>query len=377
MRKTVGVSNIEKLFFELVQIALGSKKPFSHKPTEKEWQQVFDLSLKQSVAGIVFETIRAMDADGTRPPFEMLMEWIATTEQIEGQNRLINKNAVALVAMFKEEGFDSCLLKGQGNTLLYPNLYARTPGDIDLWITPNDKSLSEKDREKLVLKFLRKKYPTGFLHYNHIDGGTYNGTEVEVHHRPRFMNNMIHNARMQKWIAFKLEEQFAHYIRLPETDTDIAIPTWEFNAVFQLAHIYGHVLQSGIGLKHIIDYYYLLRSDERGKKEDVYKALRYLGLGKIAEAVMWVLHEKLGLEEEYLIAPMDEERGKVLLGEILRGGNLGQFDENNRKATTAIKKNIQRLKRDLRFVREYPAEALSEPIFRTWHFFWRICHRDF
>lgn len=28
--------------------------------------------------------------------------------------------------------------------------------------------------------------------------------------------------------------------------------------------------------------------------------------------------------------------------------------------------------RNMHFVRYYPAEALSEPIFRTWHFFWRM-----
>ena len=79
----------------------------------------------------------------------------------------------------------------------------------------------------------------------------------------------------------------------------------------------------------------------------VQRGLKYLGLWKFAGAMMYVLHEALGLSEEKMIAPMDEKRGKLLLAEILNGGNFGQH-----------------------FVRFYPAEALSEPIFRTWHFFW-------
>ena len=45
----------------------------------------------------------------------------------------------------------------------------------------------------------------------------------------------------------------------------------------------------------------------------VQKELKYLGLWKFAGAVMYVLHEALGLSEENMIAPIDEKRGKLLL----------------------------------------------------------------
>jgi len=34
--------------------------------------------------------------------------------------------------------------------------------------------------------------------------------------------------------------------------------------------------------------------------------------------------------------------------------------------------NLQRVYRDIRLVKYFPAEAMSEPLFRTWHFFWRV-----
>lgn len=43
-----------------------------------------------------------------------------------------------------------------------------------------------------------------------------------------------------------------------------------------------------------------------------------------AVAVMYVLHETLGLSEEKMIAPIDKKRGKLLLAEILNGGNFGK-----------------------------------------------------
>ena len=106
----------------------------------------------------------------------------------------------------------------------------------------------------------------------------------------------------------------------------------------------------------------------------VQRELKYLGLGKFAGAVMYVLHEVLGLSEEKMIAPMDEKRGKLLLAEILNGGNFGQHFTKYGHFTKQgmAKKYFLKIWRNMHFVRYYPAEALSEPIFRTWHFFWRI-----
>ena len=93
---------------------------------------------------------------------------------------------------------------------------------------------------------------------------------------------------------------------------------------------------------------------------------------------MYVLHEALGLSEEKMIAPMDEKRGKLLLAEILNGGNFGQHFTKYGHFTQQgmAKKYFLKIWRNMHFVRYFPAEALCEPIFRTWHFFWRLKHGD-
>lgn len=189
------------------------------------------------------------------------------------------------------------------------------------------------------------------------------------------MNNPIHNRRLQKWFEEKAPEQFRHEVELPATDdTDenrICVPTREFNVVYLLSHIFRHLLQEGVGLRQIIDYFYLLLKAETG---ELTITLRYLGLWKIAGAVMWVLSEVLGLEEKYLIAPKDERLGKMLLSEILNGGNFGRHDLDNIKADNQLKKNWQRIRRDIRMMRYFPSECLWEPVFRVYHFFWRCFH---
>ena len=109
----------------------------------------------------------------------------------------------------------------------------------------------------------------------------------------------------------------------------------------------------------------------------VQRGLKYLGLWKFAGAMMYVLHEALGLSEEKMIAPMDEKRGKLLLAEILNGGNFGQHSIKYGHFTQQgmAMKYFLKIWRNMHFVKFYPAEALSEPIFRTWHFLWRMWNK--
>ena len=109
----------------------------------------------------------------------------------------------------------------------------------------------------------------------------------------------------------------------------------------------------------------------------VQRELKYLGLWKFAGAVMYVLKEVLGLSEDTMIVPVDEKRGRLLLAEILDGGNFGRHFTKYAGFThqSMGKKYFLKIWRNMHFVRYYPAEALSEPIFRTWHFFWRLKHR--
>ena len=153
-----------------------------------------------------------------------------------------------------------------------------------------------------------------------------------------------------------------------------------FNVVYQLTHLYHHFFDEGIGMRQIIDYYFVLvKSEERRVKNlmALQRELKYLGLWNFAGAVMYVLHETLGLSEEKMIAPMDEKRGKLLLEEIMNGGNFGQHFTKYGHFTPQgmAKKYFLKIWRNMHFVRYYPAEALSEPIFRTWHFFWRLRHK--
>ena len=359
-------------FFAFLKYCLGYKGNIRRVVDSMDWQELYSFASKQALLGLCFDGIERLGKENPEElrlnPIgrELLMTWMGKAQQIRRQNRKVNAVAGKLFSMLREDGLRCCVLKGQGNTLMYPNPYSRTPGDIDVWI--------DASRER-IMEYASKKFELGDdIRLQHLETSL-DGVPVELHFFPCSMNNPIYHARLQKWFRRNADLQCSHIVGLPDGAGDIAIPTSAFNVVYQLTHLYHHFFDEGIGMRQIIDYYYVVNNDELLViRETLQKELKHLGLWKFAGTLMYVLHEVLGLSEEKMIAPMDEKRGKLLLAEILNGGNFGKHFTKYGGFThqSMGKKYFLKIWRNMHFVRYYPAEALSEPIFRTWHFFWRM-----
>ena len=422
-----------------------------------DWRQLYNFASRQALLGFCFDGIEKLTKEFSEElrqnPMgrDLLMTWMGAAQQIRRQNMKVNAVAGKLYSKFREDGLRCCILKGQGNALMYPNPYSRTPGDIDVWVNASREEITEYAKRHFNLE--------DDIRFHHLET-TMDAVPVELHFFPCSMNNILYHARLQKWFRRNADLQCSHIVGLPDGTGDIAIPTSSFNVVYQLTHLYHHFFDEGIGMRQIIDFYYVvcdfykvyqnsskitpslftikegstshpdpltlrgeggnrptrcsepLRSKDGGPSkvspdcagwdrwgvsgdiasdasvssafttdssastalDVVQRELKFLGLWKFAGAVMYVLHEALGLSEEKMIAPMDEKRGKLLLAEILNGGNFGKHFTKYGHFTQQgmAKKYFLKIWRNMHFVRYYPAEALSEPIFRTWHFFWRM-----
>ena len=360
-------------FFAFLKYCLGYKGNISRVVDSMDWQELYSFASKQALLGLCFDGIERLGKENPEElrlnPIgrELLMTWMGKAHQISRQNRKVNAVAGKLFSMLKKDGLRCCVLKGQGNALMYPNPYSRTPGDVDVWI--------DASRER-IMEYTQKKFELGDdIRLQHLETSL-DGVPVELHFFPCSMNNPLYHARLQKWFRRNADLQCSHIVGLPDGAGDIAIPTSAFNVVYQLCHLYHHFFDEGIGMRQIIDYYYVVSMLNVNCEMLTWlpKDLKHLGLWKFAGAVMYVLHEALGLSEEKMIAPMDEKRGKLLLAEILNGGNFGKHFTKYGGFThqSMGKKYFLKIWRNMHFVRYYPAEALSEPIFRTWHFFWRL-----
>ena len=360
-------------YFAFLRYCLGKKRNMSRVIAGMNWHELYSFASKQALLGLCFDGIERLGEEYSEElrlnPIEreLLMTWMSKAQQIHRQNMKVNIVASKLYSMLRGDGLRCCILKGQGNALMYPNPYSRTPGDIDVWV--------DASRER-IMEYASKKFELGDdIRLQHLETSL-DGVPVELHFIPCSMNNPIYHARLQKWFRRNADLQCSHIVGLPDGAGDIAIPTSAFNVVYQLCHLYHHFFDEGIGMRQIIDYYYVVSMLNVNCEmlTCLPKDLKHLGLWKFAGAVMYVLHEALGLSEEKMIAPMDEKRGKLLLAEILNGGNFGQHFTKYGHFTQQgmAKKYFLKIWRNMHFVRYYPAEALSEPIFRPWHFFWRM-----
>ena len=359
------------MIFDFLKYCLGGKDNMSN-VVNIDWQQLYSFASKQAILGLCFEGVERLGEEYPEElklnPIgrELLMTWMTKTQQIRRQNMKVNGVAAKLYSKFREDGLRCCILKGQGNAVMYQNPYSRTPGDVDVWVNAG---------RNIIMKYASKKLELeDDIRLQHVET-VMDGVPVELHFFPCIMNNPVYNVRLQNWFKRNADLQCSNVVGLPDGAGDIAIPTSSFNVVYQLTHLYHHFFDEGIGMRQIIDYYYVVNNDELLVIRDtLQRELKHLGLWKFAGAVMYVLHEALGLPEEKMIAPMDEKRGKLLLAEILDGGNFGRHFTKYGHFTQQgmAKKYFLKIWRNMHFVRYYPEEALSEPIFRTWHFFWRM-----
>ena len=450
----------QKIFFDFLRFCIGSAKEIPDSLKEADWKELYAIAKKQCLVGVLFDGIKKLPAEHVGMEKELLLQWMAESQMLVKANVRLNDAAIQVSEWFRKKGFRTCILKGQGNALMYPNPYSRTPGDIDIWVEGGDKR---------VISFVRSISPHEKACYHHIEFPSYKGVEVEVHYRPSFLVCFWHNRKLQKYYERVKEEQFSHRVMLGEQG-EIALPTAEFNLIFQLTHIYAHLMNEGIGLRQLLDYYYVLcdfykvyqnfskthpssltlkggstafpkplspqgtgdvtapprrseplrskvggpskvspdsagwdRQDVSGDTtsdtvshsatvcagstaigsvassasfsaaiDRVQEKLKELGLWKFAGGIMYIMQEVFGMPASRLIVPPNEKYGKFVLNEVLEAGNFGRHDARNRFGRSQLGHNLQRVYRDMRLVRYFPAEALCEPLFRIWHFFWRM-----
>ena len=446
-----------QIFFDFLRFCIDSAKEIPDSLKETDWKEIYAIAQKQCLVGVLFDGIRKLPAEYVGMKKELLLQWMAESQMLEKTNVRLNDAAIQVSEWFRKKGFRTCILKGQGNALMYPNPKSRTPGDIDIWVEGGDKR---------VISFVRSISPHEKACYHHIEFPSYKGVEVEVHYRPSFLLCFWHNRKLQKYYERVKEEQFSHRVMLGEQG-EIAIPMVEFNLIFQLTHIFSHLMNEGIGLRQLLDYYYVLcdfykvyqksskitpslftlkegstafpkplspqgtgdvtapprRSEPLRSKvggpskvspdcagwdrrdaigdmtsvtaatstdtsataarssfaanssaaiDRVQKELNELGLWKFAGGIMYIMQEVFGMPASRLIVPPNEKYGRFVLNEVLEAGNFGKHDARNRFGRSKLGHNLQRVYRDIRLVKFFPAEALSEPFFRVWHFFWRM-----
>ncbi len=392
---------MENLFFELLKVAISQQERLSHTPTSDEWWQLYEMADKQAVLGVCFKAIERLHQQEQAPPQELLYEWIGAAESIRATNEVVNKQCYKLQAKLAKAGIRSSILKGQAVARYYVSSNTnqtddgnvqdlstyRQSGDIDVYVDCGLKG---------ALQFAKKNGCKDVeWDYKHLHLDVFHDTEVEMHYRVEVMLNLWKNRMLQRWFKKHEEEIFGH-----TESTDISsehesplidhkfsfnsslttnrangtngfvTPSVEFNVFYILLHIYRHFLYEGVGMRQLMDYYFVLRHTD---STDIIKTLKEFGMMRFARGIMWVMQTVFGLEKEYLICEPLEREGRFILKEVMAGGNFGHYDERiNGKRHGKIDTVKAICKHNWHLIQHYPAEVIWPPIWFVWHKCWKI-----
>ena len=410
------------MFFELIQLALGQRERLSRELNGQEWQEVYQIATKQALLGVCFAGIQRLSKEQA-PPKELLFRWFGAAQSIIKRNVQLTEQCRTLQEKLKEAGIRSAILKGQGVARYYkaypqplpkgrgdgypngvPLGMLRQPGDIDVYV--------DCGRERAIAFAHAIGQKDVDWDYKHLHLQMFPGTEIEVHYRVEVLLNIWKNRKLQRWFEENEEEVFQK-----EAD-GMVMPSTLFDRFYILLHIYRHFLYEGVGLRQVLDYYFVLRHTEstesterlrdvgeghtdltdptddysgslRSKSEenlikghtdltDIAELLKTFGMWRFTQGLMWVLQEVFKLEDEYLIAKPLEKEGKVILKSIMEGGNFGHHSEKGKrwKNYGKVFGAMTIAQHNLHLVRHYPMDALTAPLWPVWHYFWKRSHRS-
>ena len=349
----------KSLFFELIQISIGVRDCFSKVPTTQDWIYLYKFSQAQALVGVCFAGITVLfqhyPEQTNNLSAELKMKWLGESIQVQQRNALMNHYVIDTLTFFREKGFPCEILKGQGIALLYGNLSSyRQSGDIDIWLTGGREKIYSLSQD--VLGTI-----TG-ANYHHIHFPLYDEVEIEAHIYPSFLSSPIYNKRLH--IFFK---QYQPY------DGCEDFPSLDFNRIFILLHCYRHLCGHGVGLRQLMDYYFvLIQGFTEEERKDTIHWCQMLGMTRFVSAVMWVMKSVFNLNDNFLLCEPNDTEGEFLLEEILKTGNMGHNDNRfNWAHKNALRRFLVSQNRNLHLVTHYPQEVCWSPVFNIIRFCWQ------
>jgi len=339
-------------FDELLQVALGRREGLSRVPSVHEWEAMYDEAERQAIVSLLLSGIEKLPVEQL-PPMDVKLQWIGMTQMDEATYKMHCERAAELTRRCRAVGFSSRVLKGVAIARYYPEPERRQCGDIDLWMF---------GRRKDVMKWFRSQYEIEHDVWHNAGVKLFEDVPVEVHFHPGWLWNPFHNRHLQKFFEYESHE-------LVKSDLGFNVPRLEFDAVFSLAHTYRHLIAGGVGLRHIVDYYYVLKKCHTDSTDltNIVQVLMNVGLMKFTAAVMWVLKDVCGMPDSFFLCEPNEKEGRFLLNEIRRGGNFGHYggDENEWGLVRQLVKMLP----------HYPSEVLWVVPWKCWHRCWRMVNR--
>ncbi|MDE5749333.1 MAG: nucleotidyltransferase family protein [Duncaniella sp.] len=350
-----------KLFFSLLRSGLYGKPLTDEElPESIDWEGVVALAQRHGVQGTIIESVQLLP-DRLRPYGQTMARMGKFALGLIHANMILDRTVGKLVAFLREHGVDGVLLKGQGVARYYRKPQMRQSGDIDFYVG-NEVYQKAVDLCNVGLNVNKKtSYETEQHYVFYTDG-----VEIELHRLATERHSHQKGHELQKWIVEELEGS-AKRRALVLGGTEVALPSYDFDALYIFYHAWHHLITGGIGLRQLCDWamifnYHSDDIDTDKLKDNIHR----FGLTRGWKLFAYIAVKYLGVEEDKipLYDPRHAKRYERVMKEIVLQGNFGTFSKSG------VKKDGYRLSDEIekfRCITEYslalfpiiPAEAVT------------------
>ena len=273
--------DIYKLFFELIQVSLGTRICLSHTPSADEWGELYKMAKKQSLVGVCFAGVQRLQTQQQEPPEMLYLTWLGMAAKITQNFDNIRDLEQKLDSLFKERGLKVVLVKGSSIASYYEEPKLRQFGDIDIY-SPHDYEVINE-----ILKQIATEYNEDY--YRHSEAQVDN-VMVENHKYLTDVRGQSRWVRLEKYLSTLASAKLAH-----ETVCGVVYPDDMLTLLFFVYHAQAHFLFDKITLKFLVDWSVLMQSLQIPEKILIERLQEY-NLIKFAAMITRVSVEWLGLQ---------------------------------------------------------------------------------
>lgn len=314
---------IETLFLSILKDALhGEATEDFQSLSMEEWEKLFQIAQKQSVAPMIYQQIFPMSAFRQADPgFQNF--WKMNTLQEAGNQARCSALFLMLYDKMWQNGFTPLVVKGIVCRDLYPNPDLRISGDEDLLI-PREQ-FARMDEFLLKEGFVRENLDEGKEYqevgYHHLGNGLY----LEMH-----MDLFAKESGAYGHLNDLFTEAFDTSVIVNIQGTDVHTLNPQLHFLYLLCHSLKHFLHSGFGVRQVCDMLLFAQhyaSDIHWTK--LIKLLRENQMYDFSMNLMNIGVEHFGFTWDDIAVPKPDDvefDSLPLLNDMLDGGIYGKSD---------------------------------------------------
>lgn len=270
----------------------------------------------QAVFSLVYSVLKKQGI--TPPNFEkMFLQTMANNIRVGHDHtelhEILSSNNIPYVAM-----------KGSASAMYYPEPFLRTMGDVDFLVNNSDLERAGALLEQAGFAPVEKNDHECHIAYHRRMNGI--RSIWEMHWSPSGIPEGEVGELTREYLANIIETA----VPCTTQGSECLIPTPFHHGLIMLLHTAIHLINTGIGLRHLCDWAVFVDKFSDEEFKDLFEEkLKSIGMWRFAQILTQLSVAYLGMSpKQWCDLEVEPEYLETLMSDIFKGGNFGVKDSN-------------------------------------------------